>query len=147
MVVGFGILLIHEMGIVGTHQFDTIFLCQFDKYLVGLLLQGEGLAVGSLKGIGHLMTLQFQIVVITPEALVPFYRLTGTGDITLQDLRRYLTGNTGRADYQVLMVFLEFQTVCTRTVVEAFDPGVADKFDEVLIAIGILGQHDEVIAT
>ena len=92
------------------------------------------------------MALEFQIVVVAPEALVPLDSLTGPGDISLQDLRRHLTSDTGRADNQVLMVSLQIGTVRTGTVIETVDPGVADEFDEVLIAVGILGQHDEVIA-
>ena len=44
------------------------------------------------------------------------------------------------------MVFLQFLAVCSRTIIETVDPGIADEFDQVLIAVGILGQHDEVIA-
>ena len=146
MVVGFGILLIHEVGIVGTHQFNAVFLGQFYQHLVGLLLHREGLTIGALQGILHLMALQLQIVVVAPEALVPLDGLTGAGDVALQYLRRHLTSDTGRTDNQVLVVFLQFLAVCSRTVVETVDPGIADELDQVLIAVGILGQHDEVIA-
>ena len=146
MVVGLGILLVHKMGIVGTHQFDAIFLGQFDKHLIGFLLQREGLAIGSYHGVGHLVTLQLQIVVIAPETLVPLDSLTGTCNITFQNLGRHLTSDTGRADNQILVIFLKLHTVCTRTVVETVNPGIADKLDEVLIAVSILGQHDKVIA-
>ena len=146
MVVSFSILLIHEMGIVGTDEFDTIFLSQFDEYLIRLLLQGESLAVCPLHGVGHLMPLQLQIVVVAPKALVPLDGLAGTCNIAFQDLRRHFASDTGRADNQILVVFLKFHTVCTWAVIESVDPGIADEFDEVLIAVGILGQHDEVIA-
>ena len=146
MVVGLRILLIHKVRIVGAYQFDAVFLRQFDEHLVSLLLQGEGLAICPLQGIGHLMTLQLQIVVVAPEALVPLDCLTGAGDVALQNLRRHLTSDTGRTDNQVLVVFLQFHTVGTRTVIEAVDPGVADEFDQILIAVGILRQHNEVIA-
>ena len=146
MVVGLGILLIHKVGIVGTHQFDAVFLGQFDEHLVGLLLQGEGLTVGTDRGVCHLVALQLQIVVVAPEALMPLDGLTGSGDVAFQDLRRHLTSDTCRTDNQVLMVFLQFLAVCSRTIIETVDPGIADELDQVLIAVGILGQHDEVIA-
>ena len=147
MVVRLGILLIHEVGIVGTHQFDAIFLSQFDEHLVRLLLQGEGITVGTDRRILHLMALQLQVVVVAPEPLVPLDGLTRPSDVALQDLRRHLTSDTGGAHDQVLMVFLQFMTVSTRTTVETVHPRVAHKFDEVLIAVGILRQYDEVIAT
>ena len=66
MVVGLGILLVHKVRIVGTHQFDTIFLSQLYQHLVGLLLQGECLTIGPGVRIGHFVTLQLQIIVVTP---------------------------------------------------------------------------------
>ena len=147
MVVRLGILLIHKVGIVGTHQFDAIFLSQFDEHLVRLLLQGEGITVGTDRRILHLMALQLQVVVVAPEPLVPLDGLTRPSDVALQDLGRHLTSDTGRAYDQVLVVFLQFMTVCTRTTVETVHPRVAHEFDEVLIAVGILRQYDEVIAT
>ena len=146
MVVGLGVLLIHEMGIVGADQFDVIFLGQFDDHLVGLLLQGEGLTVGTDGRICHLMALEFQIVIIAPKALVPLDGLAGALDVALQDLRWYLSGDTGRTDNQVLVVFLQFLTVCTRAVIESVHPGITHKFDQVLIAVQVLGQHDKVVA-
>ena len=146
MVVCFSVLLIHEMGIIGTDEFYAVFLSQFDKHLIGLLLQREGLAISPLHRVGYLMTLQLQIVVIAPEPLVPLDGLAGPGDISLQNLRRHFASDTGRADNQVLVVFLEFHPVCTRTVIEAVDPRIADELDEVLITVGILRQHYEVIA-
>ena len=93
------------------------------------------------------MALQLQVVVVAPEPLVPLDGLTRPSDVALQDLGRHLTSDTGGAHDQVLVVFLQLMTVCTRTTVEAIDPGVAHEFNEVLIAIGVLRQHNQVIAT
>ena len=57
MVVGLSVLLIHKMGIVGTDEFDTIFLRQFYQYLIGLLLHRIGLTVGLDIRVCHLMAL------------------------------------------------------------------------------------------
>ena len=147
MVVGLSILLVDKVGIIGTDEFDAILPGQFDEHLVGLLLQGEGLTVGTDSRISDLMTLQLEVVVIAPEALVPLDSLTGSRDITLQDLGRHLTGDTGRAHDEVLMVLLQFHPVGTRTVIKTVDPGVADQFDEVLVTPVVLGKDNEVIAT
>ena len=77
---------------------------------------------------------------------MPLDGLAGTGNVAFQDLRRHFAGDTGRADDQVLVVFLKFHSVCTGAVIETVDPGIADKLNQVLIAVGILRQHNEVIA-
>ena len=122
MIMGLGILLIHKVGIVRAHQFHTVFFRQLDEHLIRLLLQGECLTVRTDGGIGHLMTLQLQIVVVAPEPLVPLDGLTCPGDVAFQNLCRHLTGDTGRTHNQVLVVFLQLVMVCTRTTVEAIHP-------------------------
>ena len=95
MIVRLGILLIDKVGIVSTHQFHAILLRQFYQHLVRLLLQGEGLTIGADGGVFHFMALQLQIVVVAPKTFVPLDGLTGTSDITLQNLRWHLSGDTG----------------------------------------------------
>ena len=98
MVVCFGVLLVHKMRIVGAYQFDAIFACQFHNHLVSLLLQGECLTIGTDGRVFHLMALQFQIIVITENTLVPLYCLAGTCHIACQNLLGNLASNTGRAN-------------------------------------------------
>ena len=95
MVVCLGILLIHEMAVVGTHQLDVVFVSQFDKHLVHLLLQWEGLAIGTLVGVLHFMALEFQIEVIAEEILEPergFLRLV---ELATEDMPWNLSRQTG----------------------------------------------------
>ena len=58
VVVSLGILLLHEVYVVGTHELDAILSCQLYQHLVGLLLHGERLAVGPLRRVLHLVALQ-----------------------------------------------------------------------------------------
>ena len=146
MVVSLGIFLIHKVGIVGTDEFDTVLLRQFYQHLVGLLLHGECLTVGTDIRVCHLMTLQLQIVVVAPEVLMPLNGFAGTGNVALQDLRRHLTGNTGRTNDQVLVILLQFHPISTRTVIETIDPRITDEFDKVLITVIVLGEYDEMVA-
>ena len=95
MVVGLSIFLIHKVGIVRTDQFDTIFPSQFDQHLIGLLLKREGLAIGTLVRICHLMALKLQIIVVAPEPLMPLDGFTCPGYIATKDLCRHLASNTG----------------------------------------------------
>ena len=78
---------------------------------------------------------------------MPFDRGTRSFNITLEDLCRHFTSDTGRTDNQSFMIFLQLLMIRSRTVIEAIHPGVTDKLDQVLIAKFVLGQHNQVIAT
>ena len=78
---------------------------------------------------------------------MPLYRLTGTSNITFQNLSRHLTSDTSGTDDQVLMILLQLFMVCSRTVIKTVNPRVAHQLDQVLIATIVLSQHDQVIAT
>ena len=145
MVVGLSIFLIHKVGIVRTDQFDTIFSSQFDQNLIGLLLKREGLAIGTLVRICHLMALKLQIIVVAPEPLMPLDGFTCPGYIATKDLCRHLACNTGRTDNQVFMILLQFCPVSTRSVIKAVYPRITDQFDQVLIAISVFRQNNQVI--
>ena len=145
MVVGLGGILVLKVNVVGADHLNAVFLGKLQQHLVGLLLQGEGLAVGQNGGILHLVALQLEIVVVAKHPVIPLAGLTRSLYVAMDNLRRHLTGNTGRAHDEVLMIFLQVGTVGTRTIVVAVHPGAGDEFDEVLIAVIVFGQHNEVI--
>ena len=78
---------------------------------------------------------------------MPFNRGTRAFDVALEDFRRHLTSYAGGAYDQSLVVFLQLLMIRAGTVIEAVHPGIADKFDQVLIAKFVLGKHNQVIAT
>ncbi len=94
VIVGLGILFVYKVGIIRTYQFDTVFACQLDKHLVCLLLQGECLTVGTDIGVGDLMALQFQVVVIAKDALMPLYGFAGSGYIAVENLPGHFASYT-----------------------------------------------------
>ncbi len=144
MVVSLSVLLVHEVGIVGADELDAIFLSQFDEHAIGFLLQGEGFAVGPDAGVFHLVALQLQIIIVAEDTFIPLDSLTGSGNIVADNLGRHLSGYTGRAYDEVFVITLQVFAVRSRTHVEAIDPRTRDEFDQILVAIVILGQHDEV---
>ena len=144
-VVCLGIFLIHKVTVVGTHQLHSIFMRQTDQLHIGPLLQRIGFAVGPLIRIGHLMTLQLQIIVLAEHALIPAYCLLGSFQISLQYLVGNLTGNTGRTDDQSFLMRLQLHPVGTRTAIETVGPGFRYKLDQIMITHLILGQYDQVI--
>ena len=94
VVMCLGILLIHEMAVVGAHQFDVVLVSQIDEHLVHLLLQWESLTIGTLVGVLHFMALEFQIEVIAEEVLEPergFLRLV---ELATEDMPWNLSSQT-----------------------------------------------------
>ena len=146
MVVRLGILLVHKVGIVGTHQLDAILTSQFYQHAVGLLLHGERFAVGTNRGVFHLVALQLQIVVVAKYPFVPLDSLACPGNIAVQNFPGHLAGNTSRTHNQVLMITLKVGTVGTRTHVVAVHPRPRHELNEVFIAMIVFGQHNEVVA-
>ena len=145
MVVGFGVFPVHEMGIVRTNQLDAILFCQFYQHFIRLLLQGEGLPVGTDVGIGHFMPLEFQIIVFAKDTAIPFDGLTSSRNIILQNLMGHLAGNTCRADNQSFMVALQVLPVGPGTHVEAIHPCPADQLNQVFISRQVLCQDNQVV--
>ena len=95
MIVGLGVFLVYEVGIIGAYQFDAIFLGQLYEHPVGFLLQRKGFAVGAQVRVFHLMALQLQIIVVAEHTLIPLYGLAGTGNVVLQNLGGHLACYTG----------------------------------------------------
>ena len=147
VVVGFGVVLIDKVAVVGADQLDAVFLSQLHQHLVGLLLQREGLAVGALMRVAHLVALKLQIVVVAEQILIPFNGFPCSCDVVLQNLRRHFACYTCRADDKVLMILLQVLAVSTRTHVIAVHPCARHQLDEVLVSVVVLGEDDEVIAS
>ena len=145
MVVSLSILLVHKVGIIGANEFNTILMGQLYEYLISLLLQGERLAIGTNGRVFHLMALQFQIIVVAKHTVIPFNGFAGTGNVTVKNLLGYLTGNTGRADDESLMVTFQVFAVGARTHIETISPRTRHQLDEVLVTLIVLGQHNEVV--
>ena len=124
MVVGLGILLVHEVNIIRTNQLDAILTGQLNEHLVGLLLQWEGLAISTLRGVFHFVALKLQIIVVAKEVMLPLKCLTSTSHVASQNLMRYLAGNTCRTNNEAFVVAFQLGTVGTGTHVVAIHPRV-----------------------
>ena len=147
VVVGFGILLVYEVCIIGTNQFDAVFVGQFNEHLIGLLLHGECLAIGTDGGVFHFVALQLQIVVVAKYSFMPLNGFAGAGNVAVQYLLGHFASNTCRADDEALMVLLQILAVSTWTHIETVHPRTTHQFDEIFVAGIVLGQHDEVVTT
>ena len=147
MVVCLCRLFIYEVSVVSTYKFYAVLIGQLYDDFVCLLLQGEGLTVGTNIRVFHLVALQLQVVVITEESVIPFYCLPCSSNVSVENLRRHLTGNTCRTYDESFVIFLQFFMVCTRSVVKALNPRIRHQFYEVLVTLKVLCQHNEVISS
>ena len=146
VVVGLGSVFVLEVAVVGAHELDAFFLGNLHQHGIGALLQGEGITVGTDIRVFDLMTLQLEIVVVAEDPVVPAGGFLGALDIAFKDLGRHLTGDTRRTDNQIFVIFLQVVAVGTRAVIVSVGPGPADELDQILIAMVVLCQHNEVIA-
>ena len=144
--MGLSVFFVNEMGIVGTNEFDAILLRQFNEHLVRFLLHGECLTIGNHRGVGHLMALKLQVIVVAENTMIPLDGLACTSNVVLQYLPGHLARNTSRANNQAFMIFLQINTIGTRTLIETIHPRAADQFDEVLVSLIVLCQHDEMVS-
>ena len=122
MVVCLRVLLVNEVGVVGAYQFYSIFLRKLHQHAICLLLQREGLSVCKNTRICHLMSLKLKIIVIAPDAMIPFHSLASALYVTLDNLLRHLTTDTCRADDKVFMECSKILAIGSRTTVISIHP-------------------------
>ena len=145
-VVGLAVLLIYEMDVVAANDLNIIALRNVEKDGVDLLLHRIGFAIGAHVRVGHLVSLEFYVVVIAKDVFEPTHRFFSPLNVALHNLLRYLATQTGGADNQVFVKLLQIFVVRTRTHIEAVHPRARNEFDEVVVAVLVLGQHNKVPA-
>ena len=120
-VVGFGIFLVDEMGVVGSDHFDVVLASEFKKNRVDLFLALIDILVAS--GFLGLMALDLDVVVFSEEGLEPlngffcFRKIPTFGD-SIEDFLGQLATKTGRAADDTLVPFFQKLFVDTGRVVE-----------------------------
>ena len=133
------------MHVIGGHHLDAQLLRYLEYYLVDLLLMLEGALLRS--GYVGLVPLHLQIIVVTEDGLVPRRYALRLLRLSLHDGLRHLSAQTGRAADYTLVVLLYKLVVNARLIVEALDVSLGRELDEVVVAIHVLGQHDQMVGT
>ena len=141
--MGLGVVLVHEVHVVRAYQADVMFGRQLAQVAVHLQLHGVGLVVGPLDG--RLVQLQFEVIVIAEDPLVPENRLLGLRQIIGRDGTRHLARQAGRAADQSFVVFFDLRTVRSGAHVEALGPRLRDNLDKVVVALEVLRKQDQVV--
>ena len=142
-LMGIGILLVDEVGIVGADKLDVQFTGKLNQGIIDKTLFLVGLMVG--MGNSRLVTLQLQIIVVTKDTLEPTDGLPCLAHLAVHDELGHLTTQASRAADNALVVLLQFAVVGTWMIVHALGPSVRDYFDEVLVALEVLSQQDKVV--
>ena len=144
-VMRLGMLLIDKVHVIRTDGAHMVLGRQITQIVIHLELHGVGLVVGIFDRCP--MQLQFEVIILAKEILVPANRLIGSFHIIGRNGTRHLSGQTRRTTNQPFVVFLQLRAVGTRAHIETLGPCFGDNLNQVVVTRFILGQQDEVIAT
>ena len=92
------------------------------------------------------MALKFKVIVIAEETLVPEYGLFCPFQVAVLELAWHLATQTGRTADQSFVILLQHLVVNTRTHIVAIHPADGYCLDQILVALLVLGQQDQVPA-
>ena len=140
--MGIGILLVDKVGVIGTDEFDVQFLGKLHQGIINEALFLVGLMIGT--GDSGLVALQLQVIIVTKHVLEPLDGLSRLVHLTIHDQLGNFTAQARRAADDAFMVFLQLAVVGSGMGIKALGPAVGDNFNEVLVALQILGQQNQV---
>ena len=130
-----------RVGLVALGVVDVVGGDQRDVHLVS---QVHHLAVDGVE-FGDVVALQFEVVPVGELRLVPAHGLAGFVDLPVDQQLRDFALRARREHDQPLAVLREHFFVDAGLVVEAFQLGDADEFEQILVAGLVLRQQDDVI--
>ena len=128
-----GVRLLDVVDVVGAHQRHATLMGEPDQQRVGPLLL--------LKA----MVLQLQVVAVAEDRLEPEDPAPGLLVAVVQQVLQDLAGQTGREADDPLAVLLDQLVVDAGTVVLALHPGDGVELHQVVVALVVHGQQDQVV--
>ena len=142
-VVRRSVLFADEVDVVGGHDFDPVLLRELEDAggVFFLPLIEFERQVGDLRLVEH----HLEVVVLAEDPLVPGDGAVYALVVARQDSPRDLPCHTGGATDQPFVVALQHLVAHARLVVHALDVPRGDDLHQVLVALVILGQEDEVV--
>ena len=144
VIVRLGVLLIHKVYVVGGHQLDVVLVRHLDEPRIEFVLLDD--TSGIVGGILRRMALKLQVVVVAEETLVPKDGLFSRLQVAVLEFARHLATQTGRAADQSFVILLQHLVVDARTHIVTFHPANRHCLDQILVALLVLGQQDQVPA-
>ena len=142
-LVRLAILLVCEVGVIRGDQLHALLGSELDEYLIYLLLLLVGLSIAAF--LVCLVPLQLQVIVLPEESFEPPNSIPSPLNVSMKDMLRHLSAKTGAGDDQSLVVLLEQTLVDPGLIVKPGREGLGRHLDQVVIALLILGQYDEVV--
>ena len=137
------VLLADEMDVVCCDHLQVMFLGQLEEHrdifaltLIDILRQARNLGL-----VQH----DLEIIVVAEDFLVPFDGPVGSLHVPCQDHSRHFSGHAGGAADKVLVVLLQDFVADPRTIVHTLDMGDRDYLHQVLVAVVVLCEKDEVV--
>ena len=143
-IVSLSVFFVGKVRIVGADVFYSAFFRQFKQSLVGLHLQRIGFSIGTLGGIFHFVTLQFEIIVVAKRFFEPHDGFFRALHVAGENLSRNFSPQTGRRYYKSFFELFEIGFVGARFHVKAIDPRATDELNQIVIARFVLGQDHKV---
>ena len=128
-----GVFPVDVVDVVGGYELNVQVACQLDQ-----LGQHPDL-------LGDEMVLDLDVVAVPEEVLVPAGRLVGALVVSVQKLLRDLACKTGRRADEALAVLLQHLGVDPGLVVETLQVRDAVELHEVVVALVVHCQEDEVV--
>ena len=105
-VMRLGILFVHEMHVVGTHQLHAELFGVFYQLGIGYLLKFKSLTVRLHIRVLYLVALQLQIEIIAKHPFIPLDSFLRLIQFSLNNLFGDLSRYTRRADNQSFVILL-----------------------------------------
>ena len=141
--MSFRVIFVEEMRVVGANELHAVLFCQVDEDGIDALLNLEGLSIGNLCRVGHFVTLQLEVIVVTPNVVEPLDGFFCSGKVAVRYFLWHFATDAGRADDEAFVELLQVLVVSTGSPVKAVHPRARDELDEVVIALEVLGENDK----
>ena len=142
-VVDGTVLLPDEVDVVRRNDLHPVLLRHLEDDLVvdHLVVVDFPRQARNLRLVEH----HFQVVVVAEHVLVPFDDLVHLGHVARQDGARHLARHAGGAADQALVVLLQHLVADARAVIHALDVRRGHDLHEVLVALVVLRQQNQVV--
>ena len=142
-VVRRSVLFPHEVGIVCS---DYLHSCLSGKFYYSF--QGYFLPLIDFLGLSRNLCpvqLHFEIIIVSEDFLVPFHSFFCCSHVSVDYVSRDFSCDTCGAADQIFRIFLHYLVAYPRLVVHALDMACRDYLHQVLVAVVVLGQEDEMV--
>ena len=133
--MGVGVFLVDVVGVVGADNLDVVVFGEAQEHFVDLIL------------LGHVVALEFDVVVFTEDVVPPFELFPGGFFVFAQDgLGHHGADAAGGSDEALVVLQDEFLVDARVFAVKALHVTQRAEFDEVFVPLRVFGEEKLVVA-